>query len=107
MTNNSLKELETAEVEWLTMFKSKHLRWVLPVMGKKAAEKQLFVGRNKMAYVLDNFLFKDAVVYLRRNITPLRSQGEQLEKQISWLYDWSDSWAIRSVYKGGPGGSVS
>lgn len=45
-----------------------------------------------MAHVLDKFLFKDAVLYLRRNIKMdirnilLSFQGEQLQKQISWLY---------------------
>lgn len=47
-------------------------------MEKKATEEQLFVGRKKMAHVLDNFLFKDEVVYLRRNIK-WYIQGEVLK----------------------------
>lgn len=56
--------------------------------GRQAAEKQLFMWRKKMANVLDNLLFKDAIVFLRGNIkmniknTLLGFQGEQLWKQI-------------------------
>lgn len=71
------------------------LRLILPIMGGRLGEarrKANVYVKKENSILLDTFLFKDAAVYLRGDIkmdirnTLLGFQGEQLQKQISWLY---------------------